>query len=188
VNRQHLDLCGSDEWADVVRDHMLPWVLDGIDLGDDLLEIGPGPGRTTDDLRHRVARLTAVEIDDALASALEARVGGPGVTVVQGDATDLPFPDGGFSAAISCTMLHHVPSPALQDAVFAQLARVVRPGGWVVGTDSLPSDELAAFHDGDTYVPLDPDTLAGRLEDAGLVEVEVTTNEYALRFRGRTPA
>jgi len=35
---------------------------------DDVSEIGPGPGFTTDVLRQRVAHLTAVEIDDVLAS------------------------------------------------------------------------------------------------------------------------
>jgi ubiquinone/menaquinone biosynthesis C-methylase UbiE len=187
VNRQHLDLCGSDEWADVVRHQMLPWVLEGVELGDDALEIGPGPGRTTDVLQHLAASLTVVEIDDGLAEALERRFAGTSVTVVRGDATELPFPDGRFSAAISCTMLHHVPSPVEQDAVLAQLARVVRPRGWVVGTDSLPSPELAAFHEGDTYVPIDPEGLAPRLVAAGLVDVEVITNEFASRFRGRVP-
>jgi ubiquinone/menaquinone biosynthesis C-methylase UbiE len=128
-----------------------------------------------------------VEIDEVLADALERRFAGTSVVVVRGDATELPFPEGRFSGAISCTMLHHVPSPAEQDAVLSQLARVVRPGGWVVGTDSLPSAELAAFHEGDTYVPVDPVGLPPRLLAAGLTDVEVVTNEYATRFRGRVP-
>ena len=52
---------------------IIPWVLDGIDLGDDVLEVGPGPGLTTDVLVTMVPRLTAVETDpDRFAPRLEA--------------------------------------------------------------------------------------------------------------------
>jgi hypothetical protein len=63
VNRAHLEFCSSPEWARLVEDELLPWVLDGRELGDDLLEVGPGPGLTTDVLRRRAARVTAVELD-----------------------------------------------------------------------------------------------------------------------------
>ena len=39
-------------------------------------------------------------------------------------------------------MLHHVPSPALQDRVFSEARRVLRPGGVFVATDSLDSADL----------------------------------------------
>src|SRR5260221_14244604 len=48
VNEEHLALCSSPEWARFVEDELLPWVLGGHDLGDALLEVGPGPGLTTD--------------------------------------------------------------------------------------------------------------------------------------------
>jgi hypothetical protein len=38
---------------------VIPWALDGLDPGEDVLELGPGPGLTTDVLRERAARLTA---------------------------------------------------------------------------------------------------------------------------------
>ena len=63
VNQAHLEFCSSPEWARLVEDELLPWVLDGCELGDDLLEVGPGPGLTTDVLRYRAARVTAVELD-----------------------------------------------------------------------------------------------------------------------------
>jgi ubiquinone/menaquinone biosynthesis C-methylase UbiE len=37
------------------------------------------------------------------------------VEVVEADATAMPFPDGSFSAVLSLTILHHVPSVTLQD-------------------------------------------------------------------------
>jgi SAM-dependent methyltransferase len=188
MNPAHLDLCGSDEWGEVIRDQIVPWVLDGIDLGDRVIEVGPGPGRTTDVLHDLVAELTVVELDTGLAAALAARFEGTNVTVVNDDATALPFGDGEFTAGLCFTMLHHVPTPELQDRLLAELARVVRAGGWLAGEDSRPSDELRDFHDGDTYVPIDPDGLADRLTAAGWREVEVATNEYATRFRGLAPS
>ena len=100
MNEAHLEFCASREWARLVEDELLPWVLDGCELGDDLLEVGPGPGLTTDVLRRKAARVTAVELDLDLAGKLASRLAGSNVTVVAGDVTRLPFPDGRFSAAM----------------------------------------------------------------------------------------
>jgi 16S rRNA A1518/A1519 N6-dimethyltransferase RsmA/KsgA/DIM1 with predicted DNA glycosylase/AP lyase activity len=59
--------------------------------------------------------LTALEIDPRLAGALKQRLRGTNVRVIEDDATKTPFEDRSFSAVISLTMLHHVPSSALQD-------------------------------------------------------------------------
>ena len=75
VNENHKK-CGSDEWRAVVRDAILPWALGDIDLGDDVLEVGPGYGATTDVLAERLASLTAVEIDQELAARLKERFAG----------------------------------------------------------------------------------------------------------------
>src|SRR5580704_8760286 len=47
MNQEHLTLCSSAEWAEAVQRWIIPWVLDEVDLGDDVLEVGPGPGLTT---------------------------------------------------------------------------------------------------------------------------------------------
>jgi predicted methyltransferase len=75
-------------------------------------------------------------------------------------------------------MLHHVPTAVLQDRLFAEVARVVRPGGMFVAGDSLASPDLEAHHEGDTYNPIDPEGLAERLEAAGFVDVDVKTNPF----------
>ena len=51
MNTDHLRICSSPEWAQYVRDELVPWALAGDELGDDVLEVGPGPGLTTDVLR-----------------------------------------------------------------------------------------------------------------------------------------
>ena len=107
---------------------------------------GPGPGRTTEVLADLALRLTAVEVDGELARSLAARMTGTNVEVIQGDATELHFADGRFSAALSFTMLHHVPSAVAQDRLLAEVARVLRPGGVFAGTDSLDSKEFRELH------------------------------------------
>jgi SAM-dependent methyltransferase len=178
MNEDHRVVCASDEWRAVVEHEILPWAVGRVDLGDDLIEVGPGPGLTTDVLRTRVARLTAVELDPDLAGQLAARLAGTNVEVVEGDATALSFEADRFSAGVSFTMLHHVPTAELQDKLFAEMGRVVAPGGMVVFSDSVGSDDLRAFHENDVYNPVDPATVGDRLERAGLVDVEVQANEY----------
>ena len=177
MNERHLELCASEEWAETVREHMFPWAIGERNLGDDVIEVGPGPGRTTDLLRELTPRLTAVEVDPELASNLAARLAGSNVEVVHADATALPFPDGRFSGATCFTMLHHVPSAELQDCILAELERVLRPGGTLVGADSTDSPEFRELHVGDTCVPVDPDGLADRLVRAGFTEIEVETSQ-----------
>jgi SAM-dependent methyltransferase len=186
VNAKHLELCGGDDWAEAVERYIIPWTLEGLELGDDVLEVGPGPGRTTDVLLRLATRLTAAEVDPELAALLSDRLAGTGVEVIHADATDLPFADGRFSAALSFIMLHHVPSAAKQDELFAEVARVLRPGGFLAGVDSLDSEDFRALHVDDVCVPVPPDGLAARLRAAGFADAQVDVNEYAVRFRATT--
>jgi SAM-dependent methyltransferase len=178
VNENHKQ-CGSDQWRALVRESILPWALDDVDLGDDVLEVGPGYGATTDVLAESVAKLTAVEIDEELTRMLTNRFAeNTAVVIVRGDATALEFPDDRFSGAASFTMLHHVPTATLQDRLFTEVARVLRSGGIFVLGDSLASPELEAHHEGDTYNPVDPDSLTERLAAAGFVHTAVKINPF----------
>lgn len=180
MNLDHLELLRSAGWRDLLRDFIIPFALEGIGLerlGDDVLEIGPGPGLTTDLLRQHVPRLTALELDAGLASELDDRLGST-VDVVEGDATAMPFESARFSAVVSFTMLHHVPTVDLQDRLFLEVRRVLRPGGVLVANDSVASEELAALHDGDVYNPVDPDSVGDRLRTAGFSRVAVRGNDF----------
>ncbi|HEX8008515.1 MAG TPA: class I SAM-dependent methyltransferase [Trebonia sp.] len=184
MNENHATLLPSPEWAAHLEGDILPAVTSGIDLGGDMLEIGPGPGAATEWLRHRVRRLVALELDSDAAAALARRFAGTNVEAVTGDATALPYPDGSFDTVGMFTMLHHVPSRALQDAIFARALRALRPGGWLIGSDSLPSDRLHHFHAGDTYNPIEPAALLTRLQPLGFAEITITVG-HSLLFRAR---
>jgi SAM-dependent methyltransferase len=84
-------------------------------------------------------------------------------------------------------MLHHVGSVELQNALFAQVARVLKPGGVFAGTDSRKGRFMRLFHLFDTLVLVDPETLPQRLTAAGFVNVQVDVNPYAFRFRAYKP-
>lgn len=186
MNILHRRLCSSPEWARIVEDKMLPRILAGLELGDDVLELGPGYGATTRVLAGLAPRLTALEIEPRLAAGLREELGNR-VDVVEGDATRTPFAAGRFSAVLAFTMLHHVPSAELQDAVFREACRVLRPGGVFVGRDSRPGWKLRLLHVFDTMVLLDPDELPGRLSRTGFDRVEVTADELDLRFVAFAP-
>jgi SAM-dependent methyltransferase len=177
MNEGHLEFCASPLWRQLLEETILPDVLGGVDLGPDVIEIGPGPGLTTDVLRMRVAALTAVEVDPDLARALRQRLAGTNVEVLLGDATALDLPDGRFSGAASFHMLHHIPTAGAQDGVFAEVARVLRPGGVLVAADGVDNDGTREFHADDIYNPIDPGTLPRRLSEAGFRSVDVRLGE-----------
>lgn len=187
MNRLHHWLCRSESWRKTIQQR-LPWALAGAELGDRVLELGPGPGLTTDLLRRQVKSLTALELDPALAGPLAARLHDSNARIVVGDATEMPFSDEQFSSVVSFTMLHHISSTALQDRLLAQVWRVLEPGGIFVGSDSRQSWRMRIIHLGDTLLPIDPDAFSTRLEAAHFEVIEIEKNANAFRFHARRPA
>jgi SAM-dependent methyltransferase len=188
VNEHHLTMLASPRWRQMLEQHLLPWVERVADLGDDVLEVGPGPGLTTDLLRARTARLTAVELDPTLAEPLATRLAGTNVEVVTGDAADTGFAADRLSAAACFGVLHHVPSVEVQDRIFAELLRVLRPGGVLVASDGYDNEGTRRGHVGDLFVPIDPDALPARLSAIGFTGVGVERGEYDFRFHAGKPA
>lgn len=185
MNENHAQVCPSPEWAEHIRSDILPVLARDVDLGSRMLEIGPGPGAATGWLASRVAKLTAVEIDPDAAQLLEDRYAGSNVEIVTGSAAQLDYPEGSFDSVGCFTMLHHVPTAALQNAILAEAFRVLRPGGFFIGSDSLASDELHHFHAGDTYNPVEPAALLTRLQTIGFAPVTVIVNYSVLFIAGK---
>ena len=185
MNWFHRQVCRSGRWRRRLERELLPWALQGVELGDDVLEVGPGPGVTTDLLRGRTRRLTALEVDADAAAALRRRLDGTGVEVVHGDGAAMPFADGSFTAVVAFTMLHHVPTAELQDRLLAEARRVLRPGGVFAGFDGVGSLAFRLIHLSDTYTPVAPDTFGQRLEAAGLAGVSLDRGRGRFRFCAR---
>jgi len=187
MNRLHHWYCNREAWKRHVREELVPPAIDGVDLGEDVLEVGPGFGPATEVLAARPGGLTALEIDPVLAERLRRRLGDR-AAIVEGDGTAMPFPDARFSGAACFTMLHHVPSPQAQDRLFAEMWRVLRPGAVFAGTDSTGRGPgFALLHIGDTKVVIDPDDLPDRLSAAGFEDAKVSAERDSFRFSAHRP-
>lgn len=187
MNVFHRWYCRSAGWKDAVENEVVPWALEGIDLGGNVLEIGSGPGRTTDVLRRRFENLTCLEIDPNLAESLRKRLAGTNVTVRQGDGIRMPFVDGSFSGIVAFTMMHHIPTAALQDQMLKEVRRVLMPGGVFAGTDSLWSRRMVLYHIGDTMTLVDQAGLPSRLLAAGFEDARTDPGNGRFRFRAFRP-
>jgi len=185
VNWLHKKVCRSERWRRRVETELLPWTLRGVELGQDLLEIGPGPGVTTDVLRSLKCRLTVLEIEAAAAAALQERLKGTNVRAVHGDGAAMPFADGSFSGVVAFTMLHHVATAAAQDSLLSEARRVLCPGGVFAGFDGVDSLLFRLAHLGDGYLPVDPDTFGRRLKAAGFTDVTIEQDRRRFRFQAK---
>jgi ubiquinone/menaquinone biosynthesis C-methylase UbiE len=104
----------------------------GICPGEQVLELGPGPGAFTVDAAARVGsagRLIAVDIQPEMIARAKARVREAGLTNVEthvASAYDLPLEDRSVDRAFLITVLPEIPSPP---RALGELYRVLRPGG-----------------------------------------------------------
>ena len=110
MNRLHRWYCRSCRWNTTLETEILPWSLGEIELGEDGLEIGPGPGRTTDWLRHRCPSMTCLEVDQNLAvssSVAQQQLAFLCTVAVQSQCLTVIAR---FQTSSHFAMLHHVPS------------------------------------------------------------------------------
>lgn len=148
-----------------------------------MLELGAGAGAATAELRRRSARVTSLEYDHVFAAMLYARVKGRNGSVVQGDASALPFPDNTFSSAIAVLMLHHLRSSELQDRAFAEICRVLRPDGVFLAFEIEDGWMHRIAHIRSTFVPVARESAIARLTIAGFSRVAVDSRRGAFRIR-----
>ncbi len=182
MNRLENWFCGSAFWRQATERKILPWILSGYKLGDNVLELGAGPGATTEELRRRALRVTSLEYDQKFAARLGARFRNTNVGVLRGDAAALPFPDGTFSSVIAVLVLHHLKSLEHQDRTFAEVHRVLRPGGVFLAME-IGDGWLQRFgHIKSTFVPVAPADAFARLTSIGFSKIVVDMQRAAFRI------
>jgi ubiquinone/menaquinone biosynthesis C-methylase UbiE len=95
--------------------------------------------------RYPSIRLTATDVDPAMRAAAARRLApfGDRADVRDADATGLPFPDASFDGVVSFIMLHHVID---WERALGEIARVLRPGGILVGYDLMLSGVNRLVH------------------------------------------
>jgi SAM-dependent methyltransferase len=183
MNKFETWFCGSHFWRYVTRRQLLPWILEGSDLGEHVLELGAGPGAATEELRMRAARVTSLEYDHRFAARLGARVSNTNASVIQGDAASLPFSEKTFSSAIAILVLHHLRSGELQDRAFEEIHRVLRPGGVFLACEIQDGWLHRAGHIRSTFVPIAPASASARLIGAGFTRISLDLRRGGFRIR-----
>lgn len=183
--------CRSAPWRAFARGVVLPWALAGTPLTGDVLELGAGSGAMAEGAMrtHPGIRLTATDLDAAMVGAARDRLAGlPGAVVEQADVTALPFDDGTFDVVTSYLMLHHVID---WPAALAEAARVLRPGGVLVGYDFTDTRFARLIHwaDRSPHRILAVAELRHGLETVGFEDVSVRTSyrDHVMRFHARRP-
>lgn len=139
-------------------------------LGHDVLEIGAGSGSVAQQLLSNAPEIawTAIDIDPRMTQAAATRLSEfAGASVETADATAMPFPDASFDSVVSCLMLHHIID---WERAVAEVARVLRPGGTVVGYDLVRTPLASLFHrlDGSPYRLIVPDQFRAECRRNGL--------------------
>lgn len=131
----------------------IPSVADELDVlealvplqGARIIEAGCGAARLARDLvqRHGAAEVTGIEVDDRqLAKNLLEPA--ERLRFEHAGAEAIPFGDASFDGAMMLKSLHHVPI-ALMDHALLEIARVLRPRGWLYVSEPVyagPLNEL----------------------------------------------
>ncbi len=146
---------------------------------DDLLDLGCARGREV--FRAKARRAIGVDLASAALADCKRRYDGAALASLAA----LPFPDRSFDCVVSSHVLGHIPA-ALKPAVFAEIARVLRPGGrtvHVVETDSVRPLIERAKRDAEAYRRrlIEPDGHVGLELPHRVVERFTTIGFEALR-------
>ena len=115
-------------WSRAVGQQFLDWMA--IPPGQRWLDVGCGNGAFTEEIIARSAPSAVSGLDPSQEQIDHARsrAAGKMADYQTGDAQALPFAQGAFDAAMMALVISFVPDPA---GAVAEMARVVRPGGWV---------------------------------------------------------
>jgi ubiquinone/menaquinone biosynthesis C-methylase UbiE len=101
----------------------------GVAGGERVLDVGCGTGSLTFALPQAadVAEVAAIDYAPVFVEAAQRRNTDPRITIAQGDACAIPFPDGRFDRALSLLVLHFVPEA---DRAIAEMRRWCGPAAW----------------------------------------------------------
>lgn len=170
------------------------------DPGSRWIDVACGPGVISCAMAGRVGAVTGVDLTPAMVEEAEKRAREEekgNLYFTLGDVTALDFPDGVFDGAITRLSLHHIPAPG---RVVAEMARVVRPGGWVLVSDIVADadgeasawrEEIERLRDPSHWACLTPERLRRIGVAAGLsveheeaLPVEIDFDDWLERGSG----
>ena len=115
---------GRSDWEDFRRH----WEHYGLNRAA-CLEIGCGAGRITMHLAKDFRQTHAVDVSEGMLSYARVHITDDSVTFHLSDGARLPLPDGAVTAVFSTHVFQHFDSLAHASAYFAEVTRVLAPGG-----------------------------------------------------------
>ena len=135
IHGHHDSVLRSHRWRTAANS--TGYLLPHLRSGQDLLDVGCGPGTITVDFARlvtpgRVVGIDAVEDPLLIASAAAADAGLTNVSFDVGDVYALEFDDGSFDVVHAHQLLQHLADPV---AALVEMGRVCRPGGVVAVRD-----------------------------------------------------
>jgi SAM-dependent methyltransferase len=112
--------------------------------GKDVLEVGSGRGGGASYVSRylKPQKIIGADFSKHAVRLANARLGGNGLAYIEGDAEKLPFEAASFDAVLNVESSHCYPS---RPRFFAEVNRVLRPGGVLSLVDMFLDDELAAM-------------------------------------------
>ena len=181
--------CRSTPWEAATGRWVLPWALQGVRPRGRVLEIGGGGGAMAAQILTAGpgdVEVTVTDFDPVMVAAAADRLQGFGARAHArvADATALPFDDGSFDTVVSFIMLHHVVD---WERALAEAARVLAPGGTLVGYDLLGSAPARLLHhlEGAPHRFITRGELHPHLTCLPLADITVRENPIITRFRAR---
>lgn len=123
----------------------IPTKFAAIKTGDHVLDLGSGAGNDCFVARAIVGetgKVTGLDFTDAMvakAIANNQKLGFDNIEFVQGDIEEMPLPDNNFDVIVSNCVLNLVPD---KSKAFAQIMRVLKPGGHFCVSDVVIKGEL----------------------------------------------
>ncbi|KOV87882.1 ubiquinone biosynthesis methyltransferase UbiE [Streptomyces sp. NRRL WC-3618] len=137
------------------------FLIEAIRSGEKVLDIGCGTGRFTVPMAEKGADVSGLDISRPMLDVASRKLAERGLSadLREGDMAHLPFPDASFDTVTSMLALMHVPMEDRQ-AVFGEVARVLRPGGrMLLGVKNSVFEEMFT---GDRFASVDVTDVAGK--------------------------
>jgi phosphoethanolamine N-methyltransferase len=187
IHMRFLELLWGDGYLSPGGPAEVERVLDGLDIrGKDVLDIGCGSGGITLHIARRFApkAITGFDVEEPVIREARRRAAEAGLSdrvhFVQAPPGVLPFADESFDIVFSKDAMVHI---ADKDAIFAEIFRVLRPGGvlaasdWLIGHDGEPSADMTAYiaAEGLSFGMASPKRYVEAMQKAGFIDVGTTS-------------
>lgn len=161
-------------------------MLKGLELtGKIVLDLGCGTGGITLHIArtHGPRHITGLDVDTSVLNKARTHIAGSGledkIKFTQIKPEPLPFADAGFDIVFSKDAIIHIPG---KEALFADIFRLLKPGGWFAASDWLISHDQEPSPEMKHYIEMEdmdfgmgsPQRYQNAMDEAGFTDIRLT--------------